>query len=95
MTFDENKTMNLGTHDWLQASRNMHIRVQSYLPSVSEAEIAVDSVERYIQLTVPSYEIPVPLAERLDEAYRDDALTPEERELLDDAANQFGSRLSD
>jgi hypothetical protein len=35
------------------------------------------------------------LAERLDDAYRDDALTPEEKGLLDDAANQFGSRLSD
>jgi len=35
------------------------------------------------------------LAERLEDAYRDDALTPEEKGLLDDAANQFGSRLSD
>ncbi|HSK84962.1 MAG TPA: hypothetical protein VK902_16425 [Rubrobacter sp.] len=35
------------------------------------------------------------LAKRLDDAYRDDALTPEEKGLLDDAANQFGSRLSD
>jgi hypothetical protein len=35
------------------------------------------------------------LAERLDDAYSDDALTPEEKGLLDDAANQFGSRLSD
>ena len=34
------------------------------------------------------------LAERLEDAYRDDALTPEEKGLLDDAANQFGSRLS-
>jgi hypothetical protein len=35
------------------------------------------------------------LAERLEAAYRDDALTPEEEGLLDDAANQFGSRLND
>jgi hypothetical protein len=35
------------------------------------------------------------LAQRLEDAYRDDALTPEEKGLLDDAAKQFGSRLSD
>ena len=35
------------------------------------------------------------LAERLDAAYRDDVLRPEEKGLLDDAANQFGRRLSD
>lgn len=35
------------------------------------------------------------LTERLEDAYRNDALTPEEKGLLDDAANQFGSRLSD
>jgi hypothetical protein len=35
------------------------------------------------------------LAERLDDAYGDHGLTPEEKGLLDDAANQFGSRLSD
>ncbi|MDQ3703737.1 MAG: hypothetical protein M3437_00670 [Chloroflexota bacterium] len=34
------------------------------------------------------------LAERLEDAYRDDVLTPEEKSLLDDAANQFGRRLS-
>ena len=34
------------------------------------------------------------LGERLDDAYRDDALTPEEKGLLDSAANQFGRRLS-
>ena len=36
-----------------------------------------------------------PLAERLEDAFRNDALTPEEKGMLDDAANQFGSRLSD
>ena len=35
------------------------------------------------------------LAERLEDAYRDDALGSEERGLLDRAANQFGRRLSD
>jgi hypothetical protein len=35
------------------------------------------------------------LAERLDDAYRDDVLSPEEKGLLDRAANQFGRRLSD
>jgi hypothetical protein len=35
------------------------------------------------------------LAERLEDAYRDDVLGPEEKELLDRAANQFGRRLSD
>jgi hypothetical protein len=35
------------------------------------------------------------LAERLDDAYRDDVLTPEEKGLLDRAADQFGHRLSD
>ena len=35
------------------------------------------------------------LAERLDDAYRDDALEPEEKGLLDRAADQFGRRLSD
>lgn len=35
------------------------------------------------------------LAERLDDAYRDDALGPEEKGLLDRAANQFGRCLSD
>jgi hypothetical protein len=35
------------------------------------------------------------LAERLEDAYRDDVLTPEEKGLLDDAANQFGRRLGD
>jgi hypothetical protein len=34
------------------------------------------------------------LAERLEDAYRDGALSQEEKGLLDDAANQFGSRLS-
>ncbi len=36
-----------------------------------------------------------PLAERLNDAYRDDVLGPEEKGLLDRAANQFGRRLSD
>jgi hypothetical protein len=35
------------------------------------------------------------LAERLENAYRDDVLTPEEKGLLDSAAKQFGRRLSD
>jgi len=35
------------------------------------------------------------LAERLADAYHDDALEPEEKGLLDRAANQFGRRLSD
>lgn len=35
------------------------------------------------------------LAERLNDAYRNDVLEPEEKELLDRAANQFGRRLSD
>jgi hypothetical protein len=35
------------------------------------------------------------LAERLDVAYRDDTLEPEERGLLDRAADQFGRRLRD
>lgn len=35
------------------------------------------------------------LAERLDDAYRDEALEPEERGLLDRGADQFGRRLSD
>jgi hypothetical protein len=35
------------------------------------------------------------LAERLDDAYRDDVLEPEEKGLLDRAAKQFGRRLSD
>lgn len=34
------------------------------------------------------------LAERLDDAYRDDDLRPNERGLLDRAANQLGRRLS-
>lgn len=35
-----------------------------------------------------------PLAERIEEAYGDE-LEPEEKELLDHAAEQFGRRLSD
>jgi hypothetical protein len=35
------------------------------------------------------------LAARLDDAYREDVLKPEEKGLLDRAANQFGRRLSD
>lgn len=40
-------------------------------------------------------ERPKTLAERLDDAYSDNALSPEEKGMLDDAANQFGRRLSD
>lgn len=35
------------------------------------------------------------LAERLDDAYRNDVLGPEEKGLLDRAANQLGRRLDD
>jgi hypothetical protein len=35
------------------------------------------------------------LAARLDDAYRDDTLKPEEKGLLDRAANQFARRLRD
>jgi hypothetical protein len=40
-------------------------------------------------------EDPKTLAKRLEDAYRDDVLTPEEKGLLDGAADQFGRRLSD
>lgn len=102
MSFDENtQTMNVGSSDWLEASKDMKIR--SYLPPVGNVRITVRPVEQDAQITITGYELPIlvggeyegaRLAERLNEAYHGDELEPEEREFLELTREHF-SRLDD
>lgn len=102
MSFNENtQTMNVGSHDWLEASKDMQIR--SYLPSAGYAEIITGPATQDIEQTTTACGIPVPmsvrhenvrLTERLNEAYRDDELEPEEREFLELTREHF-TRLDD
>jgi hypothetical protein len=102
LTIDENtKTVSIGSRDWLEASKELLIR--SHLFQVGEMHILAESLERSTQFTMTGYENPVPvnteyegalLTERLNNAYRDDELEPEEREFLDLTREHF-SRLDD
>ena len=59
-------------------------------------ELAFD--ERLLARRSPEHADDAPprsLAQRLDGAYQDDKLEPEEREFLDRAASQFARRLDD
>lgn len=102
MSFNETpQTISVGSRDWLGASKDMEIR--GYLPPEGTVEVTAELLEYVTQFTVTSYEIPVPanrdyesalLTERLNDAYRDDELEPEEREFLDLTREHF-SRLDD
>jgi transcription antitermination factor NusA-like protein len=104
MSFDEStQTMNVGRNDWLEASKDKDMQIRSYLTPVGSVRIAVRPAEQDTQIIVTGYELPVlageeyentRLTERLNEAYQDYELEPEEKELLDLAAEQFGRRLS-
>ncbi len=88
--------MNVGGRAWLEAGTIVAVR--GYLLPVE----TVEPLESTTQFTATGFEIPVPagrehqsasLTGRLNEAYGD-GLEPEEKELLDHAAGQFGRRLS-
>ena len=98
MSFDENtKTMNVEAREWLEASEIVEVR--GYLLPVE----TVEPMQSSIQFTATGFEIPVPtgrehqstsLTARLNEAYRDDVLEPEEREFLELTREHF-SRLDE
>jgi hypothetical protein len=102
LTIDENtRTVSVESRDWLEASKDMQIR--SYLLLVGKMDILTESLERSTQFTMVGYETPIPmsgeyestlLTERLNEAYCDDDIEPEEREFLDLTREHF-SRLDD
>lgn len=104
MSYNENtQTMNIGSNDWLEASKDNDMQIRSYLTPVGNVRIIVRPTEQDTQIIVTGYERLVlaggeyentRLAERLNEAYQDDELAPEEKELLDLTAEQFGRRLS-
>lgn len=67
MSFDENtQTTNVGSRDWLEASKNMRIR--GYLPPAGRADFTPGFLEQTTQLTATGYEIPVPIQEDVDHA---------------------------
>ena len=88
MFFNTNTlTMNVGSRNWLEAG---------------DMRVIPEFFEQSTLYTAPRYDLPVPsreyenswLTKRLNEAYRDDELEPEEREFLDLTREHF-SRLDD
>jgi hypothetical protein len=98
LSFDENtQTMNVEARDWLETGEIVEVR--GYLLPVD----TVEPVEKSTPLTVMGFEVPVRtdgsnegarLTERLNEAYRNDHLEPQEREFLDLTREHF-SRLAE
>lgn len=67
MSFDERtQTMNIGTRDWLEASKNLKIR--AYLPPLIPVEPGTESPDRGTQFTATGYEIPVTTKDVFEEA---------------------------
>lgn len=103
MSFDERtQTMNIGTPDWLEASKGMLIR--SYLPpTVGGAEMVVEPMGQDTQFAATDYLIPVPestdheiarLTEELNEVY-DGEMEEEEQEIAQHVKEYHRRRLSD
>lgn len=71
MSFDENTlTTNVGSRDWLEASKSIEIR--GYLPLEGTVDITVESLDESTQFTAAGYEILVPENDESNPSHRED-----------------------